>query len=100
MEFITWEPTWTGQKGLFAMLEGMVNRLMAQDPTDPAPFATIKQFAHRHQVSTRTIRNWIKLGMPSYKNGRIVRIVVEFADRWVIAGGPNKRQRPKPTRRA
>jgi hypothetical protein len=56
------------------------------------PYATVEQFAERWLFSTKSVRRWIKLGMPHFDVGTDVRIPVVDADSWVRAGGPNRKR--------
>jgi hypothetical protein len=53
------------------------------DTVPSGPYATIQQFAAKHQVSTKTVQRWLKLGLPSYAVGKVRRIFVHEAEQWV-----------------
>lgn len=47
-------------------------------------YLTLEQAAKRAEVSKKTIRRWIKLGLPTITlNSRMQRIRVEVFDRWL-----------------
>lgn len=46
-------------------------------------FLTIKDMAHRYNVVDRTIRNWIKQGMPCIKVGNVLRFDIEEVEQWI-----------------
>lgn len=56
-------------------------------------YATVNEFAGHHGVCTKTVWRWIERGMPSYRNGRVVRIFVKDATAWVHGGGASKKRR-------
>jgi excisionase family DNA binding protein len=49
-------------------------------------YMTVRQYAEHRQVSRTTVFNWINLGLPSVKQGRLRRIRVEVADAWLDQG--------------
>ena len=49
-------------------------------------YMTVRQYAKHRQVSRTTVFNWISVGLPSIKQGRLRRIRVEVADAWLDAG--------------
>ncbi len=88
-------------RGLAASLVEVAD-LLETTPT-PAPdtpvtalYLTTTAYAQRHDVSARTVRRWLVLGLPHHKAGaRVVRIHVSDADAWIEAGGANERSRPR-----
>jgi predicted site-specific integrase-resolvase len=48
-----------------------------------ADIDTTERFAQRTQVSTKTVKRWIKLGLPGFKAGRVRRILVDEALAWL-----------------
>jgi excisionase family DNA binding protein len=53
----------------------------------PIPtYMTVQQYAEYRQASRTTVFNWINLGLPSVKMGRLRRIRVDVADAWLDAG--------------
>lgn len=46
-------------------------------------FERPEDFARRYAISSRTVRNWLKRGLPHVKQGRAVRIDSERADAWL-----------------
>ena len=44
---------------------------------------SIKEFSEFMKVSTRTVRRWIKIGMPYVRVGQIIRIEKSDAIAWV-----------------
>jgi hypothetical protein len=48
---------------------------------------TVVEFAERMKVSIRLVRKWVALGMPSIRVGRIRRIIIADAQRWLAEGG-------------
>ena len=44
---------------------------------------TTKQVAKKFSVSTRTVANWLKQGLPHFKLGRTVRVSPEDIELWI-----------------
>jgi hypothetical protein len=51
-------------------------------------YLKIPQYADRKGLSARTIRDYCELGMPHEGKGHTRRVIVESADSWIAAGGP------------
>ena len=68
-----------------AMLRTALAVLESQS-APPAPptlvYATIAEYADRRNVSTSTVRKWLRRGMPHARVERCIRIRVADADRW------------------
>lgn len=64
--------------------------LAVNEPSQVAPFASVEQYAQRHGVSTRTVRNWLRDGLPCERRRRVVRIPVDVADEWLREHGDDK----------
>jgi len=61
----------------------------------PAVIATIPNIAHAFKVSTRTVRNWARCGMPYSHNGQgQIVIVVPIVEAWLLRWKKN-RENPK-----
>lgn len=57
----------------------------------PEPiYMTPKEYAERAGVHEVTVRRWLKAGLPCLRQGRVVRVRVEEADRWTAAGAAAK----------
>jgi len=56
-------------------------------PSTGPSHMTAGEYAARIGVSVRTTRSWIAAGMPSVRAGRVRRIIVADADRWLADGG-------------
>ncbi len=69
-----------------ALKDPEVRELVRQTLT-PVEFATPLQYAERHGVGRSTIFEWLKAGLPSFKQGKVRRIPVAEADSWLKAGG-------------
>lgn len=68
-----------------AEAEHAIKQLEAADapPLAALPtFMRIEDYAAHREVSGRTIRRWIDLGLPVKRVGRTVRVVVRDADPW------------------
>ena len=67
--------------------------VQGKTPSPPLPesvFVTIKTFAGKHAVCTRTVRRWMKLGLPYHRAGkRVIRIPLVEASKFVTEGGLN-----------
>ncbi len=76
-------PVATALDALFAALRAPVPSAPIA-PKEPE-FMTVAEFAQRLDVCERTVRNFIKAGMPHVRPSlRIVRIRVEAAERWLV----------------
>ncbi len=69
-------------------LEALVRKAVADALSStmgnaPPKFERPDDFAARYKVCARTVRNWLKLGLPHVKQGRAVRIDTERADTWL-----------------
>lgn len=73
---------------------------MAETLTEGPAFMSTEGFALRHDVAVRTVKGWLSLGMPSYLAGRVRRIIVNDAERWLVNGGANRPKRSRRTKRA
>ncbi|MDP9150530.1 MAG: excisionase family DNA-binding protein [Myxococcota bacterium] len=60
---------------------------------------TVNEYAERLRVSRNTLFKLIKLGLPTVMIGRIRRILVEKADRWIQGGGADLERRSSRTKR-
>ena len=61
-------------------------RLAESRPADRT-YQTAVEFAETMKVSVRSVRKWLALGMPSVQVGRVRRVIVADAQRWLAAGG-------------
>ncbi len=71
-----------------AELQAMIRKAVADAVTyatsSGAPkFERPEDFARRYKISARTVRNWLRLGLPHVKQGRAVRIDTDRADAWL-----------------
>lgn len=55
-------------------------------------YSTPNDFALRLKVSPRTVKRWLKQGLPSVCVGRSRRILTDQADAWLLAGGAQKKK--------
>lgn len=46
-------------------------------------YMNISEVSNYYKVSTKTVRNWIKRGMPSTKLGNVLRFDYQKIDEWV-----------------
>jgi hypothetical protein len=63
-----------------------MNDTLSPTVSDAVPQEIVDKagFARRWSVSTRTVENWLRLGLPHMKLGsRRVRIVIREADAWL-----------------
>ncbi len=65
----------------------LVRQTLAPKFLTPVEFATPVQYAELHNVGRSTIFEWLKAGLPSYKQGKVRRIPVVEADQWLKEGG-------------
>jgi hypothetical protein len=56
---------------------------------DTTTYCTMLAFSSAHDVSIRTVKKWVTLGLPSYKIGGIRRVSVEAATAWLESGAAN-----------
>jgi excisionase family DNA binding protein len=46
-------------------------------------YANIEDIANIYKVSTRTVRNWIKRGMPHLRIGNVIRFDIPEVEHWI-----------------
>jgi excisionase family DNA binding protein len=46
-------------------------------------YLNIIDIAKRYKVSTKTIRNWIKRGMPHLRIGNVIRFDISEVEQWI-----------------
>jgi excisionase family DNA binding protein len=46
-------------------------------------YFNISDIANRYKVSVKTIRNWIKKGMPHLRTGNVIRFDVAEVENWI-----------------
>ena len=46
-------------------------------------YLNIIDIAKRYKVSTKTIRNWIKRGMPHLRTGNVIRFDTAEVENWI-----------------
>jgi hypothetical protein len=92
-------PMRTKDRATLLRLRQELDALLEETPAGTAPAAAdevrwmrIKQFAQEHSYSSRTISQWLKLGMPHIGRGHHRRIDVKAAEKWIAEGGPPSRQ--------
>lgn len=71
-------------EAIIVELEGGAHAEAPSPP--PSPYATVSGFAEQLNVSTNTVRSWVKLGLPTVTMGRVVRIRVPEALAWLESG--------------
>ncbi len=81
----------------FQLLEvlGRAVRGLHAAPETPKPIVSasakymrIMEFGDHRRVKRATVRTWLRLGLPHVGGGRSTRILVQAADAWLDAGGP------------
>ena len=60
---------------------------LAESPPADRTYQSAVEFAETMKVSVRLVRRWLALGMPSVHVGRVRRVIVADAQRWLAAGG-------------
>ncbi len=46
-------------------------------------YANIEDIASIYKVSTKTVRNWIKRGMPHLRTGNVIRFDTAEVENWI-----------------
>lgn len=69
---------------IIAMASRLKELLEADEGELAAPhdYMSIYAYAKRAQVSDKTLRKWIKAGLPVRRRGKTIRVVVAEADEW------------------
>ena len=71
----------------------------AEGATSEQTYATLTQFAKLHGVSVRSVRRWVRLGLPAHRVGkRSVRIRLREGSAWVESGAAIVAKRPRKSR--
>jgi hypothetical protein len=72
------------QRQLEALVRKAVAEALSSTVGNAAPkFERPEDFARRYKICQRTVRTWLKLGLPHVKQGRAVRIDTARADAWL-----------------
>ena len=87
----------TKDRDTLLRLRQELDALLEETPEGTEPAAAdeilwmrINQFAKTHHYSSKTISQWVKLGMPHIGRGHYCRINVKAAEKWITEGGPTK----------
>lgn len=58
----------------------------SEEDSEPEPlYVSPGEYAKRANVSIKTVRKWLRDGMPCVRRGRVVRVKVAEADAWTPA---------------
>lgn len=67
-----------------------VARELARRLSDDAIYMTVAEYAEHAKVGEKTIRKWLKAGLPARRRGSIIRIPIAEADAWSMEGADRR----------